>query len=87
MKGVWDSQKAQEMATGREVGFALYSFLVALIFLFIILGILVEYSSCFNKNRQLRPQNDKEMLNNKSKMGKFFLSFSFTRNFRKLMAP
>ncbi len=57
-----------------------------------IIGIGIEYSHFLDKPRldvipaAVDRRSDKELLRSKSKLGLLFLSFSFTRNFSKLMS-
>lgn len=74
-------------SAGHIIGMIFFS----LLFVVCVLGVAVEYTNLFEASP--KPENyeelndgakDKELLKSKSKIGKVFLSFSFSRNMRKL---
>ena len=65
------------VSTGQAIGFAFFSLLI----LIIVVGVITEYTSLFNKYNAKESASIEE---SKSKIGLLFLSFSFTRNIRKI---
>ena len=82
------------MQDRQHTGFSLVTHLLYLLFVICFIGIAVEYSKCLDKPAHLlelarvpeeaKKRTDKDLLKSKTKWGLFFLSFSFTRNIRKL---
>jgi hypothetical protein len=81
------SDDAPSPSAGHIIGFIFFAFL----FLICAFGVAVEYTNLFETFP--KPEHyeelddgakDKELLKSKSKLGKAFLSFSFSRNLRKL---
>ena len=91
---VHDTEDVEKMQERQQTGFSLVTHLLYLLLAIGFIGIAVEYSKCLDKpgdqlNRLAVPEEpkqrkDKEILKSKTKWGLFFLSFSFTRNMRKL---
>lgn len=65
------------VTTGNILGFIFFSLLL----LIVIIGVATEYTNLFNKPDAKEGGKVEE---NKSKLGLVFLSFSFTRNIRKI---
>ena len=65
------------ITTGNVLGFIFFSLLL----LVVLLGVATEYTSLFNKPEA---KDDGKVEENKNKLGLVFLSFSFTRNIRKI---
>lgn len=74
------SDQTADVTAGNIIGFIGFSIFT----LIVITGIFVEYTPLFNK-----PNVSKEsrLEQSKTKLGLFFLSFSFTRNIAKMFAP
>ena len=82
------------MQDRQHTGFSLVTHLLYLLIAICLIGVAVEYSKCLDKPADqlelarvpIRPKKrtDKDLLKSKTKWGLFFLSFSFTRNIRKL---
>ena len=91
---VHDEQDLQDMRDRQYTGFTLVTHLLYLLLAVGFIGIAVEFSKCLDKpgdqlNRIGVPpepnhRKDKDIIKSKTKWGLFFLSFSFTRNMRKL---
>lgn len=89
-----DEGDTEVMQEERATGFALVKHLIYLLLIICIIGIAVEYTKCMDRpGRQLAGRNvparivdrsDKQLLASKTKAGLFFLSFSLTRNIRKM---
>lgn len=69
-----------EMTTGRVLGFILFS----VIGVFILMGLIVEYTPLFNKPARNGEEPPKDIAQTKNMIGKTFISFSPARNMRKL---
>lgn len=82
------------MQDRQHTGFSLVTHLLYVLIAICFIGIAVEYSKCMDRpadhlefdNVPLDPKKrkDKDIIKAKTKWGLFFLSFSFTRNIRKL---
>ena len=77
------------MRDNTNSGFIAACFILCLLGVFGILGIIVEHSRFLDKpGSSIIPseRKDKEIVSAKSKLGLFFLAFSFTRNIKKIMS-
>ena len=52
--------------------------------IFMLVGTFVQYTSLFNKDTEAKPANDEELVDSKTPLGLFFLSFAVPRNMKKL---
>lgn len=66
-----------KVSTGHSIGFIAFGVLI----LIVLLGVATEYTSLFDK---LNAKENNKVEENKTKLGLLFLSFSFTRNIRKI---
>ncbi len=82
------------MQDAQSTGFTLVTHLLYLLVAIGAIGISVEYTKCLDRPAdhlmheglplEMKDRSDKQLLRSKTKTGLFFLSFSFTRNIRKL---
>ena len=69
-----------EYSASKYIGFIFFSLLLAIC----LFGILVEYTSLFNRPTVENEEPAKDVADQKTTLGKAFVSFSFIRNARKL---